>query len=136
MKTQIVEATNNDLNWGKFLVAKFDEQEWGHRSTIAPSVHPLLMARGWGSFHRLVLDIETGEGFIISPGGSAHADLQKKAVWVCPLLEPFLEWWYREWPAVDVGTFPAVVQLPDAEFMQFGYRRPGLSQNEAQKPPG
>lgn len=126
MITQIVEVINKNQNWGKFLIGKFNRDEWDRTTKIGPPTSlPLLVQRGWATYHRLVLDIETGEAVMVSPGGSAHADLNKHQIWVCPMFEPFLEWWYKEWPAVDVGTFPDVVQLPDAEFQWAGYRRPG-----------
>lgn len=130
MITQIVEATNKDQNWGKFLVGKFDQKEWSTASAItreyAPaSTTPILYARGWADHHRFVMDIETGEGLMVAPGGSAYHDLQKHSIWCCPMFEPFLAWWYTKWPEIDVGTFPEIVQLDDAEFAMYGYRRPG-----------
>ena len=131
MKTKIIEGVQ-DLekpeNWGKFLVGVLDE-EWARESRISPG-QPLLRACGWWGPERLwVLDLQTGEGAYFSPGGMARADLEKHRIWVCPLYEPFLEWLYRQWNEcggkLDIDGLPDVVELPDAEFALYGYRRPG-----------
>src|SRR5581483_9374539 len=90
MKTVFIEV-EHPFNWGKFMVARFDAEEWGR-----PSAHPeamkksLLGQRGWAGHHILVVDLETGEGAMFRPGGLASADLNKHRVWVCPMFEPFL----------------------------------------------
>jgi hypothetical protein len=117
-------------NWGKFLVGVPDE-EWGWRSAV-DNDRPLLRAIGWTPGFIWVHDLQTGEGCFVRPGGSAHADLQKHRVWVCPLFEPWLEWLYDQLrghadiPARLAGL-PRVVDLPDAEFAFAGYRRPGAA---------
>jgi hypothetical protein len=122
LKTKIIETTNGPRNHGKFLLGRFDG-EWSHPSAVA-SESLLLSLVGWGPEHLLVMDLQTGEGAIFRPGGSAKADLDKHAVWVCPLFEPFLEWLYRQ-DLGDLDKLPAHVDLPDAEFALYGYRRPG-----------
>jgi hypothetical protein len=137
MKTKIVEAGQGG-NWGKFLVAQFTEEEWSHRTAV-PSDEPddllmgmprpsVLSARGWAPSHIIVFDLETCEGAAFSPGGSAHADLDKHAIWVCPMFEPFLEWLYKNiYPNYqgNILALPDYVDLPGAPFSMAGYRRPG-----------
>jgi hypothetical protein len=131
VRTKIIEAVQSKAvpgNWGKFMVM-VPEEEWACRSQVSTEFGgPLLSALGWSHEHLWVLDLQTGEGAFFKPGGYAHADLEKHAVWVCPLFEPFLEWlWdrYREDPRLDIGGLPDVVELPGAEFAFAGYRRPG-----------
>jgi hypothetical protein len=123
MKTKFIEATNGPRNWGKFLVGQFTPEEWALRSQIDPG-RSLIGGRGWHPKHRLVLDLQTGEGAIFLPGGLASADLHKHKIWVCPLFEPFLEWLYKQ-DLSDIDALPAHVDLPNAEFMMSGYRRQG-----------
>lgn len=132
MKTKFIEATQNKTtggNWGKFMLAYFDDEEWARKCSI-PSDDwlatplPLLQSRGWTSRHLLVLDIETGEGALFLPGGYAKADLDKHKVWVCPMFEPFLTWLYTQ-DLSDLDALPSLVELPDAEFAVAGYRRNG-----------
>lgn len=127
MKTQIVEVTNGPMNWGKFLVGHFDTEF--QRKPAIPGIDGRLMAdssllvqRGWGRDHFLVLDLETGEGAIFHRPGSPQADLDKHRIWVCPLFEPFLTWLYAQ-PSIE--NLPAHVDLPKAPFALQGYRRPG-----------
>lgn len=130
METKLIEACQNvkdgrASNWGKFCVARFDA-EWGHESQIAPRTGlSLLRLCGWApeGFY-WVLDLQTGEGAYFRPGGSAHADLEKHRVWVCPMFEPFLEWLYEQ-DLSDLSALPDVVEIPDAPFAFSGYRRPG-----------
>lgn len=134
MRTHIIEVTNGERNWGKFLLGEFTT-EWDRRSTVDPlSRSPLLGQIGWGrdTGHMLVLDLQTGEGAVFRIGGVASADLQKHKVWVCPMFEPFLEWLYayrNERVALGDRTWweglPALVDLPDAPFAMSGYRRTG-----------
>ena len=72
----------------------------------------------------LVVDLETGEGAMFSPGGLAAADLQKHRIWVCPMFEPFLAWLYKQ-DLSDLTKLPKHVDLPDAPFEMHGYRREG-----------
>jgi hypothetical protein len=127
MKTQIVEVTNGQRNWGKFLIGQFDEKEFA-RGSVLPGYEtktPLVFQRGWGSDHFLVLDLETGEGAMFHIPGSATADLNKHQIWVCPMFEPFLEWLYANWKG---GDLPPLVDLPDAPFAMSGYRRKGQAE--------
>lgn len=134
MISTIIEVTNG-TNWGKFMVARFDRAEWGQRSRISGSHTPLLRQIGWGPEHVWVLDLQTGEGACVRPGGSAHADLERHKIWVCPMFEPFLEWLYAyfkgqfqsiEAGLEDIQALPALVALdcPEKSALS-GYRRPG-----------
>ena len=125
MQTKIIEATNQRVNWGKFMLGRFDH-EWKQCSTISTLSTPLLREIGWDSSHLLVLDLQTGEGaiFRINPSGHAANDLRKHRIWVCPLFEPFLVWLYRQ-DVSDLSALPAMIDLPDAEPALWGYRRPG-----------
>jgi hypothetical protein len=123
MRVRFCEVTNGPgSNWGKFMVARFDE-EWARVSLIDGG--PLIGSRGWTDQHVLVFDLQTGEGAIFLPGGYAHADLEKHKIWVCPLFEPFLEWLYQQ---PDPLAIPARIDLPNAEFAMYGYRRPGSTE--------
>ena len=127
----IIEVTNG-FNWGKFLVARFDD-EWSYRSAIdtmnsSTGALPirLLPSLGWGRDHFLFLDLQTGEGAIFRHGGMARADLNKHRIWVCPMAEPALLWLYSQ-DLSDLTALPALVELTEAEApsaMQ-GYRRTG-----------
>lgn len=127
MQSVFVEAAQRldgqgGCNWGKFMVGRFEEHEWNVRSVVGLS--PLLRSRGWTPDHVLVLDLETGEGAILRHGGSAHHDLEKHKVWVCPLFEPFLEWLYKQ-NLEDLTALPPFIEIPNAEFLMSGHRRPG-----------
>lgn len=123
MKTRLIEASNG-INWGKFLLARFD-QEWGVASGILGEVRQgILWSQGWTPLHLLILDLATGEGALFLPGGMAGADLKKRQVWVCPLFEPFLEWLYQQ-DLRDLDRLPALVDLPKAPAAFVGYRRTG-----------
>jgi hypothetical protein len=124
MQTKFIEATNGPRNWGKFMVGRFDKDEWARRSAVSGGKWPLLRAVGWSLDSLLVVDLQTGEGAIFLPGGFVPADLEKHAIWVCPLFEPFLVWLYQQ-DLSDLDRLPAHVDLPDAEFAMQGYRRPG-----------
>lgn len=139
METKIIEAETAGeslfRNWGKFVVMRFDAAEWDRESLVSPAEDSpvlerlgigasLLAQRGWGRYHIIVFDIETCEGAGFAPGGSAHHDLKKHCVWVCPLFEPFLNWLYKQ-DLTDLDALPDLVQL-DAEFDVHGYRRPGI----------
>lgn len=116
-------------NWGKFMVGVLDH-EWDWRSGVDAG-RPLLRAIGWGHENIWVFDLQTGESCFVRPGGLASADLNKHAVWVCPLFEPWLVWLYGQLKgqrdyAARLDGLPKVVELPDAGFAFAGYRRPGL----------
>jgi hypothetical protein len=127
MRTKIVEVTQHKdtgFNWGKILVGQFEE-EWTVPSVIGQH-QSVLAPRGWGPNHRLVLDLETGEGAMFSfPIGSARADLDKHKVWVCPMYSPFIEHLQAIRWAGDLDELPDVVELPDAPATMAGYRRGG-----------
>jgi hypothetical protein len=125
MKTKFIEATNGPQNWGKFMVGRFEKEEW-YRSSAVTERSSLLRAVGWAPDSLLVLDLQTGEGAIFNPGGLASADLEKHRIWVCPLFEPFLTWLYEQ-DLADLDRLPAHVDLPRAEFAMQGHRRPGPS---------
>lgn len=121
MITVFIEATNGEQNWGKFMLARFDLEEWVRPSMFGGQLLPQI---GWCTKHLLVMDLQTGEGGLFMLGGNAHADLEKHEIWVCPLFEPFLEWLYKQ-DFVDIRSLPRQIDLPDAEFMLFGHRRTG-----------
>jgi len=126
MKSQIVEVTNGEKNWGKFLVAHFDSKEIWHQSAVVPGRELLpLIGYDLGRPERMVwvLDLQTREGACFKIGGYAKADLNKHKVWVCPMFEPFLEWLYVNYRGID--ELPTHVDLPDAAFAMSGYRREG-----------
>mgnify|MGYP001618161376 CR=1 FL=1 len=126
METKIIEARNAEVgNWGKFMVGRFDIDEWSRTSILpgADSPLPLLSRVGWGPHHIFVMDLQTGEGAIFRHGGFAPADLTNHAIWVCPLYEPFLTWLYQQ-DLSDLAHLPDLVDL-DAPFEMSGYRRPG-----------
>jgi hypothetical protein len=130
MESAFVEATQcaagGFVNWGKFAVMRFTAEEWARPSGVGTAEAPLLAQVGWGGEHVLVLDLQTGEGAVMRPGGYARADLEKHRVWVCPMFEPFLEWlWAEARAGRDPLDLPAVVELPEAEFAMSGYRREG-----------
>ena len=122
MKTKLVEVTNGPLNWGKFLVGRFDG-EWSRDSMVAKG-QTLLSTIGWSPEHILVLDLQTGEGAVFKPGGLPSYDLNKHRVWVCPLFEPMLTWLYKQ-DLSDIAKLPDLVDLKDAPFAMSGFRREG-----------
>jgi hypothetical protein len=121
MDAVFIEATNDNQNWGKFMVAAFTFAEWQVQSSVRGR---MIADRGWEPCHRLVLDLQTGEGAIFRPGGLARADLMKHRIWVCPLFEPFLEWLYEQ-DLTNLDALPRYINLPHAEFALWGHRRPG-----------
>lgn len=142
METKIIETTNQ-LNWGKFLLGRFDT-EWRIRSSVSAAQReedrkrlaevglespflqmPLLREIGWGPDHLWVLDLQTGEGayFFPHPSRNAKHELNKHKIWVCPMFEPFLQWVYQQ-DLRDLQALPAMIEL-DCEFSMRGYRRTG-----------
>jgi len=122
VKVRFIEVTNGPLNWGKFLVARFDAEDLAHESVILPG-RGLLGAIGWNPRQLWVMDLQTCEGAAFVPGGLASADLDKHRVWVCPMFEPFLTWLYKQ-DVSNLDALPAHVDL-DAAFALHGYRRRG-----------
>jgi hypothetical protein len=135
MIARIVEFTNGFLStsqsW-KFMVAQFDDQEWDQKSAL-PEASPytsLLAQIGHDRYHLWVLDLQTCEGACFRPGGNAHADLEKHAIWVCPMYEIFLGWLYRHpefWQSVQ--SLPPLIVDKGQEALAAsgwaGHRRPG-----------
>lgn len=121
MKRRFVEVTNGPCNWGKFMVAQFDEEDWSYRSRVDEGT-PLLSRRGLSRHHLLVVDLQTGEGALFRKGGVARIDLNNHRIWVCPMFEPFLKWLYEQ---PDPMAIPAHVDFPDEPGAFRGYRRPG-----------
>ena len=84
----------------------------------------MLAERGWSKDNLLVLDLQTGEGAVFKPKGSAKGDLDKHALWLCPLFEPFLGWLYEQ-DLTDIEKLPALVKIKNPASALYGYRRPG-----------
>ena len=134
MDTKFVEAghgPNAAGNWGKFAVCRFTIVELAEDIQYPGCEgdrRGLVMSNGWTPQHIWVLDLATGEGAYFMLGGLAAADLNKHRIWVCPLFEPFLTWLYA-WYTAKGGDWwedlPRTVDLPDAPFAIYGYRRPG-----------
>jgi hypothetical protein len=128
MECRFIEASQNaqtGFNWGKFMVARFTDEEWEYRSrmdTVLPG--SLLRKCGWDPRRLLVMDLQTGEGALFQPGGSAHGDLGNHRIWVCVLFEAFLSWLYSQ-DVSDLAALPEIIELPDAPAGLYGYRRPG-----------
>lgn len=122
MQTHFIEVTNNKRNWGKFLLMRLDHEEEAYRSVFTD--RSLLREVGWNPRNIVVFDLQTKEGAAFVPGGYVKADLNKHAVWVCPMYEPFLEWLYKQ-DLTDLSKLPSQVDLTDAPFEWSGYRRPG-----------
>lgn len=127
MLTKIIEATNEEQNWGKFILGRFSKDEWDVLSQV--DMRSVLGGRGWSRGCLLVLDLQTGEGCVFEPHGLASADLNKHQIWVCPLFEPFLNWLYKQ-KIETIAQFEALpplvnFTLEEARFEFRGYRRPG-----------
>ena len=125
MQTKFIEATNTDaggMNWGKLMVARFTESEWERHSEVGGQI--MLADRGWSKDNLLVLDLQTGEGAVFKPKGYAKGDLDKHALWICPLFEPFLRWLYEQ-DLTDIEKLPALVKIKNPASALYGYRRPG-----------
>jgi hypothetical protein len=121
MQTKFMEVTNNNQNWGKFILIRFDS-EFEQKSAFTG--RSLLREVGWDNGNIIVFDLQTGEGARFKPGGLAVADLEKHKIWVCPMYEPFLNWLYKQ-DLSDLSKLPDSLDIPDAEFAMAGYRRKG-----------
>src|ERR1044072_4889157 len=119
MKTVFVDATSRRVNWGKFMVGVFDQDELARKSAVDGG--SMVWGRGWGPGHVLVVDLQTGEGAIFRMGGSASNDLAKHNIWVCVIFERFLEWLYEQ---EDPMNLPPLVEL-EVPVAFAGYRRTG-----------
>ena len=128
MITKFIEVTNTvggkPFNWGKFMVARFSDEEWHRGAVEGAKFLGLLDQVGWTRRHIIVFDLQTCEGAAFLPGGWPKADLNKHRVWVCPLFEPFLEWLYKR-DLTDLDALPDSITLPDAPAALSGYRRKG-----------
>lgn len=142
MLTKIVEVSNR-FNWGKFLLGRFDAEDWKRRSVL-PGVSPplgvsipLLAELGWhgDAAFLWVLDLATKEGACFRLGGNAKADLEKHRIWVCPMFEPFLHWLYAHREYWSLEQIPDYVELTGADAVaasaMYGHRRPGPTTLEA-----
>lgn len=134
MRSYFFEASHGGTgNWGKFMIGEFGAIDWTTPSALPEASDQLLLrGRGWGYDHVLFVDLQTGEGAILKPGGVVKADLEKHAIWVCPMAEPFLEWFYAQ-DRSNLGALPRYVELPDAPFAMSGYRRPGPLRDAAER---
>ena len=116
--------THNELNWGKFMVCEFERTDFAVRSQVDTNFgQSLIGGRGWSREHLLIVDLQTGEGAMFKPGGSARADLEKHKIWVCPMFPLFLGWLYEQNYA-NLHTLPSVIELPGPMALR-GYRRAG-----------
>ncbi len=123
METKFIEATNNEQNWGKFLLLRFDQEEAKHPSVFTG--RSLLVEVGWSPHNIFVIDLQTGEGARFIPGGYVKYDLDKHCIWTCPLFLYFLEWLYVQ-DVSDLSKLPGQVSLPEAKFSMCGQRYPGI----------
>ncbi len=133
MQTVFIEATNvaaGGLNWGKFMVGRWTEDEWARRAAI--DGRPMLSSRGWTSEHIFVMDLQTGEGAVFRPGGLVSADLDKTQIWVCPLFEPFLEWLYKR-DLTELSNLPTEIKINDPKSALRAPRRPGKRDEAEQR---
>jgi hypothetical protein len=130
MKTYLFEARGS-INWGKFLVADLDE-EWEWPSIAFPDVKSVLDGCGWDPMKPMfwIMDLQTGEGAYFKVGGAANQDLEKHRIWVCPMFEPWLEWFYKQ-DMSNIASLPRVLHLPDAPAAIYGYRRQGPAEANA-----
>lgn len=79
MQIKIIEASQDDALYGKFLVGRFEE-EW-RRAALLTGVSSLLKQEGWGPEHTLVLDLSrpgVGAIFAVKPNGYPKNDLERK----------------------------------------------------------
>jgi hypothetical protein len=140
MKTAIIEATNGEQNWGKFLVGVMTD-EWKHRSAVdVESQSPLLRLRAWSRDYIWVMDLETGEGALLCHRDVVRDALERHQVWVCPLFEPFVGWLFAQPmhgdPEAWLDGLPPLIDFPDAAFGLSGYRRGGPDDEERADPVG
>lgn len=114
MKTKIIEAQEPTKSWwGKFLIGQF-EKEWGRLGKVQElEQYPLLRHLGWGPQHTLVVDLSVGHGVVlnINPSASPAYDLEKRGIYFCPLMLPFLEWFYTEGSDKKLEDLPDLVEV-------------------------
>lgn len=115
METKIIEADQDNVSYGTYLLGKFDREEWA-RPSIMQGMPSLLHYQGWTGDHILILDLSRpGVGAIFRCGGVPRYDLEKRRllvdkVAICPLFEPFLEWLYTQ-DTKDLKALPDTVEL-------------------------
>jgi hypothetical protein len=121
MITQFIEASQPEhVNWGKFLLARFDEAEGEIESMLPGFKGNIFRTGGQRTMNpntTLVVDLQTGEGaaFSLDGNGSATYDLNEHKIWVCPMYEPFLCWLYMQHLGNgkgDIRSLPRYVELP------------------------
>ena len=77
METKIIEATQEKVLYGKFMLGRFTE-EWRRPSFVDNKIS-LLHNEGWGPDHILILDLSRpGNGSLFRAGGLVQYDLQKR----------------------------------------------------------
>lgn len=119
MKLYLFEADAGDGLWGKFAVGRPEPEEWAVPSVV--DGHSLIGGRGHSRDDIWVMDLQTCEGAIFSPGGNAKCDLDKHGIWVCPKFEAFLGWLYTQ-DLSDLSKLPQRVRVPGSTG---SYRRSG-----------
>lgn len=136
MDTKFLEAGQGPagLNWGKFLICRYDDRELDERATFPGCEdypRPLVSLRSPGRRAFWVLDLQTGEGVRFDDGLMKPWDiptvLNEHRVWVCVLFEPTMVWlaqfidsnpnWWDE--------LPRHIELPETPGGLQGYRRSG-----------
>lgn len=131
MKVRYIEGHGNDFNWGKWMLCRWDGEDWAVKSNLPGlyrGAYSLIASQGWAETHVWVMDLATGEGALFQLGGYAAADLNRHRIHVCVLFEAFLTWLYQHYRAGRNDwwdSLPKVVDLPDAEQDFHGHRRPG-----------
>ena len=135
MKTKFIEATSN-FNWGKFMVARFTDEEWAQKSAHPDSPGPLLRQLGWGRNQTVVFDLQACEGAMFCPPGAPVHDLEKHKIWVCPMFPCFLEWLYKQ-DLTDLDALPSIITIPQEIAQRYeafrGYRRPGPPEKKTRR---
>ncbi len=117
------------MNWGKFIICEYGPEEISYKSLVDEGAN-LLRTCGYHeqNLWRWILDIQTGEGLSVrvekDGRGNAKADLSKHKIWVCPLFEPMLDWFYKN-GFCPVDELPSLINLSleEAPFALQGYRR-------------
>ena len=81
METKIIEADQDGVFYGKFLVGRLKE-EW-KRPALMTGCRSLLRQEGWGPEHLLILDLSrpgNGSIFAARKNGYPTADLTSKGL--------------------------------------------------------
>lgn len=128
MHSKIIEAVGS-LNWGRFMVSRFTQEERSHLSSQSklPVIQPFL----WSQDCLHVLDLVTGEGAIFNQlrrGQPLHELEHKHQIWVCPLYPVFLTWLSQQ-DLSDLDKLQDTVYFKNGEDERhaalYGYRRTG-----------